>query len=815
MSSSAQFTPNSNSLNPRRRLRPIPVPALSPFGRDDDISRVTRWYRDDARLVTLVGPPGSGKTRLALHVASTIEQSIGWPAVYVPLSTIASSDYIISSLAQSLDLTEDGHLPLDRLLSRLNRIGPLLVVLDRLEHLSGSSDVISCLLHGAPRLRLLATSRLALRITGERRFDVSPLPLPDPSESVDELSANPAVQLFTHRASGTSYAVTIADLPLVARICIQLSGLPLALELAAAQVPRIGIHNLLRHLEERDLVLDMGADSPDVRHRSLRSAVASSFDLLSENMQRAMALLSVFVGGFSAAEAERFLSGQIGIDSWKPAESTYARANRDAATLRMQTSLVPIIGSVPHVLQLLVEANLLQSSSGANGTIRYQMLDAIREYANCKLRETDEVPIARRSHSIVMTQFAWSACAALWTGKNRLSCMREFEVERGNLRVALDWAISSEGEDGFIAQSLAAATWFYLLRVGSIDESRTWLDCALKLTCDRTWASGLALNGLAFVAWSQGQFDLALRTARKIIESMESELNPIQLGAAHFTAGLAALRLGQRDEMVRHMEMSRPLLEKGGDLTSAGFALRALGSLARMQGEYDEAESLFQSALDRFESCGHEWGIATTLYNAGELASEQCDFLTASDCLTKSLEAFWALNDWFGAGHCVAGMALIAERRGEKARARRLIASALDSINDESTSFTPVDLAQYRTLAVAFGLPGPLPEDAREKTNSLIEARLESHSLRNEIWHGLPGAVRPDPLLDLLTGEQLDAVNLRCEGMTVEQIGNTLKRDRNTIYDRLHRARIRLNVSTNEELVARVAALRRGEHIQD
>ncbi len=810
---SSQFRPTQSQESSllRSRLRSIPVPALHPLGRDEDIARINRWFAEGARLVTLVGPPGSGKTRLSLHVASAVERALDWQVAFVSLGATASADSIVSLLAQSIDSGEERHLPIERLLSRLNQFGPILIVLDNLEHLDGTSEVIATLTNGAPDLRLLTTSRTTLRISGERKFEVTPLPLPDPSDPADVLMTNAAVRLFTHRASGTSYAITLSDLPLVALICIQLNGLPLAIELAAAQVPRIGIHNLLHHLEAQDHVLDMGANSAEIRHRSLRTAIGASFDLLSPNLQRAFALLSVFVGGFGLPEAERYLAGQAGINSWIPAPSTLARANQDGDALQMSVALAPITGSVPHILQLLVEANLIQSGSGVDGQIRYQLLDSIREFGGSQLRLSGEESSARRSHSAVVTQFALSAAAALWTGKDRLNCMRRFEVERDNLRSALDWVTSASGSDGFIAHSLAASSWFYLLRAGTLTEARTWLDKALAIPCDRPWANGLALNGLAFVAWSQGQYELAEQVTDTILNQMATSLNPIQVGAAHFTAGLTSLRLGRPDDMVQHMELARPLLELGGDLTSVGFANMALGTLARLQLEHDRAEQLFQMALDRFEASGHEWGIATTLYNAGALASDRNDRALALDRLTAALDGYWAQHDWLGAGHCIAGLAVLADRNGHASRARQLITAAVDTINDSSTSFTPIDLERYRALAKSIGVGPHLLDRSRDTFKALSAARDEAHEMQNELRQGLMSSVQTDPLAGILTGEQLDAVNLRCEGMTVEQIGNALGRDRNTIYDRLHRARIRLNVTTNEELVARVAAMRRGD----
>jgi non-specific serine/threonine protein kinase len=797
---------------PRRDpgLPPLPVPVTRPIGRDDELSRIPRWLANGVRLVALTGMPGSGKTRLSLHIAHEVQRLSGWPALFLPLVTLTSADQIASEIAHVLDIGEDDTPFIVRVQQRLNAVGPILLVLDNLEHLNGADAVAATLLDQCPELRLLVTSRHVLDLPTAHRYEVQPLPVLRGDASRLELRENPAVQLFAMLAGRTHFTVTDEDLPEVGQICALLDGLPLAIELAAAKVAELGIDGLLRHLGDHHELLTLEAGATDPRHRSLHSAIAWSYDLLSDDARTALNRLAVFTGGFSRESAGRVLYGAPALRPYVPVSDRNGLVTRDFAELAEQVTLPPLPPPPEHLLQQLVDASLVQTGTGSNAEVRFDILESIREFGLAQLETSGEATSSRLAHAVTTLQFVEIAGVQLWTDRTQSRHWLRLNEEQGNIRTALGWACDPANEQPTLAAHLAICAWFHFQLGGQVTEGRAWLERALALSGAPAYARFHMMNSLAFGAWTQGDADHAEELARHVIANWEPGMPDDLLGVAHFNLGLAFWRNGDFAQMAQHLLTAKPIFHQAHDLNGEGFCNLALGVLARFGGEFVQAQMLLDEAYALHTEAGHAWGAATARYLAGETAHDAGDLPAAANLIADGLRRYRDQGDIFGSGACIAALAVFATERNELERAARLFGAAFAMCEHAGVLLPPVDLERYQLTAATVATQVPEAAFQAGRSWSIAQATDEALALAAEVQAGrVPGPV-DDPLQSLLTPDQRDAVLLLCEGLSVEEIAARLFRDPNTIYDRLARARQRLGVTSNRKLVSAVMALRTG-----
>jgi predicted ATPase/DNA-binding SARP family transcriptional activator len=643
------------------------------FGRERERELLEKLLGSaETRLVTLLGPGGSGKTRLALEVARALVQAWRGAVWLVPLAEVTEAERIPEAICQALSLAPAAReTPLAHLAEALAD-RPALLLLDNLEHLlpAGAAPVRG-LLEQLPAVTCLVTSRRRLNLAGERVFFVPPLPVPAPSAplqspgsrphvagesvepgdwSLERLTAFPSVQLFVDRAQAGApqFALTEGNAAAVAALCRRLEGLPLALELAAARAAVLTPEQILVQMERGVGVLSSRQEDAAARHRSLRAAVEWSYRLLDPSLQRFFAALSVFRGGWSLEGAEGTLGRALTVEGFTPsATEPGAEAvcgDRSAAGKGLALDLLEQLRECSLVL-----AEETPSRRPGGAEVRFRLLETLREYGREQLSEPERSELERR-HAEHFLAWAEYAREEMRQGREAEAWQERLETDHDNLRAALSWAVergqeqSDEGAE--IGLRLAAALAAFWEVRGHLSEGREWLGAALALPGAVLGTGGSlqmrslrarALRGAGALAWRQGDYG----PARTLLEES--------------------------------LAIQRDL----GDLRGVVSALHILGAVAYNQGDFDASRDFGTRALEVSREIDSASDIAISLHNLANVAQTVSDHETATPLFRESLARFRELGDRYDQAYCLHGLARGAHCQGDWGRARDLYEECL------------------------------------------------------------------------------------------------------------------------------------------
>src|SRR5215207_6484324 len=600
---------------PDARPSNLPPQLTSFVGREEEIAEVERLL-GRTRLLTLTGPGGSGKSRLALRVATDLLPQYRDGSCFVDLSPVTDPALVLAAVANALGVPESPERPiLDGVKDHL-RHRELLQVVDNFEQVAEAGPVIEELLTAAPKLRTLVTSRVVLSLRGEQEYPVPPLQVPDPGRLPRDLAALTeveAVRLFAERAQAASprFALTEQNAPVVAEITARLDGLPLAIELAATRAKVLTPEQILARLKSRLSILTSGSRSVPERQRTLRAAIAWSYDLLDPVERRLFARLSVFTGGWTFESAEAVCDPEeLGVDALDGLTS-------------------------------LVDKSLIRRTEPPGHPSRFSMLETIREFGYERLEAAGDLELVRRRHAEHYLSLAVDAEPHL-TATDQGEWLDRCEAEHANLRAALRWAID-RGDAG-PAQAAAGALWRFWQQRGHLAEGRQWLDQALAMPSGQapTAARTKALAGAGGIAWwsdrgaSRGFYDEALGIERELgapARLAEALYNRSFVAAGELDESLALFRqvgdepgaasvlvmqvvpdamAGAWERVIARIEEVTAIWRRMDDRLNLAFGLIWLAFASGRAGRRDDARATALEALELFREADNATGVALT-----------------------------------------------------------------------------------------------------------------------------------------------------------------------------------------------------------
>lgn len=716
----AIYAPWRNLHQPANNL---PAPPNAFIGRTEEVEAVCALLaRPGVRLLTLTGPPGIGKTRLALRVATALLNDFSDGVFFVPLAPIrpiTDPSLVISAIAKTLRVREAPNLSLLDSLQSYLQDKHLLLLLDNFEQVAQAAPLVSQLLQATPELAVLCTSRIVLHLYGEHEFEVPSLALPPVqldkqyplvAVDLDRLAQYEAVRLFIERAQAakSDFALTNENAPSVVEICRHLDGLPLAIEFAAARIKLLSPQAILVRLSSRLDLLTGGAQDLPARQQTLRNAIEWSYDLLSDDEKQLFRRLSVFVGGCTLQAVQAVALGNT--------ELRYTTDSIESLPVDMLNSA----GS-------LVDNSLLRQEEDLSGEPRFWMLETIREYAWEHLQESGESEAIRRCHADYFLALVEEARSAL-QGPDLGTWLERLETEHDNLRTALQYALESGQIE--LGLRISGALWHFWYRLGDFSEGHEWLGSFLsrmeeqrgerqgsggpeeaqeargpqsngkqqqKQKAYETPALAEAFLGAGTLACRQedlaaahSYFKESLTIYRRLGEKR---------GSAKALNGLGIMAALRADYEIAHafykesLAIRRELEDKGGIACS----LTNLGEMARCQGDYTAAHAFFEESLATWRELGDRYSTGMLLHNLGQVALCLHDTSQATTLFAESLEIAQELGNKYSIAECLEGLAGVAAAMGQAHRAARLFgaAEALRKAKAIRDMFSPADRMEY------------------------------------------------------------------------------------------------------------------------
>jgi predicted ATPase len=675
----------------------IPLPRSLLIGRDREIAAIQHLLlQDHVGLLTLTGPGGIGKTRLALQIAANLLDHFVDGVYFVALAPICEPDQVGGAIAQALNVREAPGRPLPEILQDFLRNKQLLLVLDNFEQILAAAPLVGALVSECRRLKVLATSRAPLHLYGEQKFPVPPLALPD-ARQLDMLAKDPAesqsafaaINLFCQRASTVDpdFALTAGNAADVARICIGLDGMPLAIELAAARIRLFSPRDLLARLNQRLALLTGGPQDAPARQRTLRDEIDWSYNLLAPGEQALFRRLAVFVGGFTL-------------------EVAHAVTNADRALG------IDFLDGVT----TLLDQNLVRSWELPGGESRFGMLETIREYGLERLETAGETEMIRHRHA----EFFLSLAETIERECQDRQAQAHLTAELDNLRAVFAWSHAPSSHDAQqrteLELRLAAALSFFPFVDNHFHELRGWLVTALLCVtapiatrAKVLWGAGLAAIVLGDYQSARSELEESVALCRTVSDQRQlaaalRELCLVAMAQGDFTAAqrygeesvalyrsldrqpdlaIALENLASTFAHQRNLTTARTLFEEQlalarwlDDASQRSGALVGLGWVARLQDDYATARTHFADALAIRRILGENWMIAEALDLLGEVLEQQGEWEAAGRHYREGLTIAYEVGDKGGMAQLFYHLSTLAHRQGQPTRAVHLLAFA-------------------------------------------------------------------------------------------------------------------------------------------
>jgi predicted ATPase len=634
----------------------LPAPLSRFIGRRDELARAGEIL-ETARLLTLSGGGGCGKTRLALELARITASAYPGGLHLVDLAPVGREASVARQLAAVLGVRERRGMPLPVQLATRLRNRRALLVLDNCEHvLEGCAELCSQLLENTPGLRILVTSREPLGIPGEVVFSVPGLDVPQGDKPRFEIEAADAVLLLIDRAKAVrpGFALTPSELRVAAALCAGLDGLPLAIELAAARLSNMSLEEVASRVQERFDALG-GSRSVDPRHRTMRASLEWSHEMLDEMERTTLRRLSVFSGGFSR-DAAKTVAGD-----WAP---------------------------------VTPNADVL----GACGR-----LEIVRQFSSERLSTAGETAMGKKRHATWYHDLVPEA--RVWAGPDQSVWMDRLRREIDNVHGALTWYLG-DGWEPERALEMAGPLWWFWYTSGRVGEGRIWLSRVLAAaTSTPTAARNLAVRGAAAMARITGEFVEALRLGEESLAICRALGDERGIAAALNNLCITGLMSGEYEVARRHGEEGRAIIERLGDSQGAATSMNNLGLLARVSGDLDGATDLFNAALGIWRDGGDRRGVAAALSNLAIVARHQGETSKAKGLAVEALRLYTDLGFVEGQLDCLEVIAAAAAADGDSGRALRLLVVTIRAREElGSPLFVPDEVTQVReAVATARG----------------------------------------------------------------------------------------------------------------
>jgi predicted ATPase/DNA-binding CsgD family transcriptional regulator len=759
----------------------LPADLTSFIGRRREIAEV-RKQLSASRLVTLIGVGGVGKTRLAMQVGAQSVRAFRDGVWLVELAALADGGLLTQTVAAALGMRDQSaREPHDQLSAYLAE-RQLMVVLDNCEHLVDEcAGFVDRLLRVAPRLRFLATSRQPLGIGGEQIIVVPPLSAPDTGDAlpVEALARYDAVTLFVERAAAVQpgFCVTTENRASVARLCAQLDGLPLAIELAAARLRSLSAQQVAERLENRFRLLTGGSRAALPRQQTLQALIDWSFELCSAEERLLWSRLSVFASGFDLSAAEAVCAGDD----------------------------LPPDAILDHVDHLVAKSVLIAEEH--DGGKRYRLLDTIRQYGRERLAERGGDAGLRRRHRDFYLRIAEQSVSE-WCGPWQARWLTRLRAEHANMRSALDFCIGDPHE-AQVGLRLAAVLRFHWVMGGFLSEGRHWLDQALELGSEPTPHRAEALWVAAWVALLQGDMREATRRLTECRQLAEQLGDPLVGAEVARFSGLAAVFRGDNEGALPLLETAIGVLESVGDADAVILTLYHVAVAASLLGDSDRARAACERAIGISDACGERWARSWVLWGLALDGWLRGDLVSATGLARESLTIKAEFDDLLGTALSIELLAWIAASRGQFEHAARLLGAAgaiWHSLGTSIAAFGPQragfhDDGERRILR---SLSERAYRAAAAEGARLTVDQAIAHALEDRRASSRAPAAADEPL----TKRQLEIASLVAEGMSNRQIAERLVVSLRTVDGHVEQILARMGFARRAQIAAWVAEQR-------